>query len=194
MLVKSKKAALITGLHPHTLRKYGDSGVIPCKKDQRGNRLYDVSDYIIGEKVTICYARVSQNKQKEDLKRQVQFLNERYPSAEIVQDIGSGLNFKRKGLLSVLERAMQGECITLVVAYKDRLARFGFDLIEWCIERTGGKVVVLGKKDTSPSDELVNDLMAIITVFSSRLHGLRSYRNKIKEYSTASKRQSEEDS
>jgi predicted site-specific integrase-resolvase len=75
---------------------------------------------------------------------------------------------------------MRGERLTVVVSCRNRLARFGFDLIEWAIKRTGGQVVVLNKIDTSPSAELVADLMAIITVFSFRLHGLRSYRRALK--------------
>lgn len=181
MLVKTGKASKITGLHPNTLRKYAEEGKIPHTKDSRGNRLYDVSAYQNFKVSTICYARVSTPKQKGDLERQCKYLRDKYPKAELVKDIGSGLNFKRKGLQSILERAMRGECITIVVSYRDRLARFGFDLIEWIITRSKGKIVVLNQVDSSPTEELTADLMAIVTVFSSRLHGLRNYRNKIKD-------------
>jgi predicted site-specific integrase-resolvase len=135
---------------------------------------------------TICYARVSTQKQKSDLDRQAEYLAIQYPNAEIIKDIGSGINYKRKGLNSILERAMQGECITLVISYRDRLARFGFELIESIITRSKGKIVVLNQLDTSPESELTGDLMAIITVFAARLHGLRNYKNKIKEHITSS--------
>lgn len=175
-----KKASKITGLHPNTLRKYADNGTIPCYRLPNGDRRYDVSSFIRSRRTVICYSRVSTVKQKDDLERQVQYLEERYPDSERISDIASGLNFKRKGLASVLERAMSGECLTVVVSHRDRLARFGFDLIEYLIQRSGGEVVVLNQLDTSPHSELVADLMAVVTVFSARLHGLRNYRNKTK--------------
>lgn len=175
-----RKAVEATGLHPNTLRKYADNGTIPHYRGPNGDRYFDVSSLVGARAATICYSRVSTPKQKGDLDRQAAFLAERYPGSESIRDIGSGLNFKRKGLRSLLERAMRGERLTVVVTYRDRLARFGFDLIEWAIERSGGKVVVLHQIDTSPTAELVADLMAIVTVFSSRLHGLRSYKRALK--------------
>lgn len=174
------KAAKKTGLHPNTLRKYADNGTIPHYRLPNGDRRLDVSAIVGRRECVVCYARVSTPKQKADLDRQIEYLLDKYPGAETIKDIGSGLNFKRKGLLSLLERAMSGERLTVVVSYRDRLARFGFDLIDWVIRKSGGEVVVLHQLDTSPQSELVSDLMAVITVFSSRLHGLRSYRHKIK--------------
>lgn len=176
--VSLKKAVEITGLHPHTLRKYADRGDIPHYRIPNGDRRFDVSGFVQQKRVCVCYARVSQPKQKEDLDRQCELLRAKYPDGECIRDIGSGLNFKRKGLRALLGRALSGESITVVVTYKDRLARFGFDLIEWILQRNGGEVVVLNKVDTSPVDELTRDLTAIITVFASRLHGLRSHKVK----------------
>jgi predicted site-specific integrase-resolvase len=101
-------------------------------------------------------------------------MRELYPKAEIVEEVGGGLNFKRKGLLTLLERAMQGEQLTLVVAHRDRLARFGFNLIEFVIRNSGGKVVVLDESVGSPERELTEDLLAILHHFSCRMHGSRS--------------------
>ena len=99
----------------------------------------------------------------------------------IIKDIGSGLNFKRKGLQKIIDYAIKGEVCEVVVAYKDRLARFGYDLVEHLIEEySNGKIVVLNNKDMSPEEELTKDLVAIINVFSSRLNGLRKYKNDIK--------------
>lgn len=176
--VTLKKAVETTGLHPNTLRKYADRGDIPHYRLPNGDRRFDVSGFVQQNISTVCYARVSQPKQKPDLDRQCELLQSRYPDAEIFRDIGSGLNFKRKGLKAILERAMSGERLTVVVTYRDRLARFGFDLIEWVLQRSGGSVVVLNQVITSPMDELTRDLTAIITVFSSRLHGLRSHQIK----------------
>lgn len=176
--VPLKKAVEITGLHPNTLRKYADRGDIPNYRIPNGDRRFDVSGFVKRKAGVVGYARVSQPKQKCDLDRQCEFLRTKYPEAEVLRDIGSGLNFKRKGLKALLERAMSGERLTVVVTYRDRLARFGFDLIEWIIQRAGGEVVVLNQVSTSPVDELTRDLTAIVTVFASRLHGLRSHKIK----------------
>ena len=176
--VSLKKAVELTGLHPNTLRKYADRGDIPSYRIPNGDRRFDVSRFGQKPATVVGYARVSQPKQKPDLDRQCEYLQTQHPGCEIIRDIGSGLNFKRKGLRSLLERAMSGEPIHIVVTYKDRLARFGFDLIEHIITRSGGKIVVLNQIATSPVEELTRDLMSIITVFSSRLHGLRSHKVK----------------
>ena len=118
-------------------------------------------------------------------------MRERYPDAEIVRDIGSGLNFKRKGLLAILERLHQGDKLRVVVAYRDRLARFGTELIETLLERNGGELVVLNQRDLSPEEELTTDLLAILTVFSARVNGLRRYRKEIKEDKTLPGRRAE---
>lgn len=96
-----------------------------------------------------------------------------------MKDIGSGINFKRKGLKTILESAINGDKLKLVVAHKDRLCRFGFELIEWIIKRNHGEIVVLSKSELSPQAELTQDLLTILHVFSCRMHGLRSYKDKI---------------
>ncbi|MGD1716379.1 recombinase family protein [Hydrocoleum sp. CS-953] len=80
---------------------------------------------------TICYCRVSSAKQRDDLKRQVEFMQNHYPGAEVIKDIASGLNFKRKGLIAILDRILQGDKLTIIVACRDRLTRFGFELIQY---------------------------------------------------------------
>lgn len=176
------------GMHPNTLRRYADEGKINVIRNEAGQRLFDVDGYIrqSAPATVICYARVSSRHQQNDLVRQRHYLLSSYPDAEVVADTGSGLNFKRKGLLSILERLMQGDKLTLVVAHRDRLARFGFDLIRWLVEYNGGSIVVLDHNEYSPQQELVADLLAIITVFGARVNGLRRYRDKIKEDSTLS--------
>ncbi|MCP4054556.1 MAG: IS607 family transposase, partial [Mesoflavibacter sp.] len=111
--------------------------------------------------------------------RQVDLMQEKYPDAKVIKDIGSGLNFKRKGLKAILEQAIKGDCVNLYIAHKDRLCRFGFDLIEWIFKRNNGKIVVLNEIDLSPDQELTQDLLSILHVFSCRMHGLRSYRKQI---------------
>lgn len=104
-----------------------------------------------------------------------------YPDAEIIKDIGSGINFKRKGLQTLLDRLMQGDKRELIVACGDRLARFGFELIQYMVEQNGGQIVVLDNTVHCPESELTSDLLCILHVFSCRMHGLRKYSKKIKE-------------
>jgi predicted site-specific integrase-resolvase len=131
MYVSVSKASEITGLHPNTLRRKAKEGEIPCKVLKSGHRRFDVSDYMSKpERQTIVYCRVSSQKQKDDLERQVEYMQRIYSGAEIIKDIGSGINFKRKGLTTILERSLSGDVIELVVAHRDRLARFGVDLIK----------------------------------------------------------------
>ena len=106
-------------------------------------------------------------------------MRELYPGAEIVTDVAGGLNWKRKGLLSILERLHRGDKLQIVVAHRDRLARFGFELIEWLVQQNGGEVLVLNQPDASPESELTEDLLAILHTFSCRMHGLRRYRAAI---------------
>jgi len=179
----SREACVILGVHENTLRKWEREKKIKCIRTHGGHRRYDLSDYlpyVTQNKSVICYCRVSLAKQKDMLCQQVKFMEERFPGCEIVKDIGSGLSLKRQGLRSILERSMQGEQIRVVVAYKDRLARFGVELIEWIIKLNGGEVVALNEISLSPKQEIIHDLLTVLHVFSSRLSGLRKYRDIIK--------------
>ncbi|MFM6396561.1 IS607 family transposase [Planktothrix sp.] len=178
-----RKAVEFLGLHPNTLRKYADEGKIKSIKNSAGQRLYDVESYIrdtVGA-TTVCYCRVSSTKQRDDLDRQVAYMQSIYPDAEIIRDIGSGLNFKRKGLQGLLVRLMRGDKLTIIVACRDRLCRFGFEIFEFMAEQNGGSIVVLENSVHCREAELTADLLSILHVFSCRMHGLRSYSQKIKE-------------
>ena len=122
--IPGRKAAEQLGIHQNTLRRYADEG------------RYDVDAFLreSADVALVCYCRVSSAKQRDDLARQVAFMRERYPNAEIVSDIGGGLNFRRKGLVTLLERLQRGDKLRIVVAHRDRLARFGFELIQWLAE------------------------------------------------------------
>lgn len=192
--VKLKKAVEYYGLHETTVRRYAKNGNVKSKRTATGRWLFD-----IGEESTeckhsiICYCRVSSRKQQDDLARQVVYMRENFPNAEIIQDIGSGLNYKRNGIKTLLDRILRGEKLTIVVAYRDRLARFGVELIEQLIKTNGGELVVLNNIVYSPEQELTQDLLAILTVFSCRMHGLRRYTSKIKEDKNLSKPTTEAD-
>ena len=179
----SRDACKILGVHFNTLRIWEKEQKIKCIRTSGGHRRYDLTDFLKEspkDMKTICYCRVSSAKQKDDLARQVQFMADQYPGSEVVKDVGSGINFKRNGLRTILERSMRGEQLKVVVAYKDRLARFGSEVIEWVIKQNGGELVVLSEVSLSPEQELTQDLLTILHVFSCRMHGLRKYRDKIK--------------
>jgi len=180
--IKGKEACEILGVSHNTLRKMADDGRIETIRIS-GQRRYNVATYLglQQQQSIICYCRVSSHKQCDDLARQVAFLREKYPQATMVKDIGSGLNFKRKGLNAILERAMRGDKLKVVVAHRDRLARFGYELIRFIIESNGGKLVVLSEDSLSPTEELTKDLLNIIHVFSYRMHRLRNYKKQISE-------------
>ena len=138
------------------------------------------------KKKVIGYYRVSTNSQKKELKNQLKYLETfSLKSGKIVDeyltDIGSGINFKRKNLQKIINMVLNQEVSEVIVTYKDRLARFAFDLLEWLFESNGCKITVINIERSSPQKELVEDLMSIIHVFSTRLYGLRQYKRKIKK-------------
>lgn len=171
--VPLRKAQARLGLCGNTLRKYADDGIIPTIRNAAGQRLYDVEAYVRktqGIAETVCYCRVSSRKQRDDLARQVEFMRKHHPTAEIITDIGSGLNFKRKGLRPLLERLLRGDQLRVVVAHRDRLARFGFELVQFLVEQNGGELVVLDRAVDSPHVELTKDLLHVLHVFACRMH------------------------
>lgn len=163
-----------------TLRIWDSEKKIESVRTKGGHRRYIVEeDETKGRR--ICYCRVSTKEQKKDLERQVEFFRINYPDHEIIKDIGSGINFNRKGFQAILDSAIKGNVSEVVVTHKDRFVRFGFKFFEGIIDRySSGKIVVLDDKTSSPEEELVHDLLSIITVFSSRLYGLRSHETKRK--------------
>jgi predicted site-specific integrase-resolvase len=153
------------------------------------NTLYNVNKYLreknvlYKERVKICYCRVSSNKQKEDLERQIKYMKEKFPTHTIIQDIGSGINYKRKGLQELMEKAINSEIEELVIAYKDRLTRFGYEMIEWLIKKySNGKITIINKEEEeTPVEELTKDIVSIMNVYVAKVNGLRKYKTHIKE-------------
>ncbi len=132
------------------------------------------------KRISIIYARVSTAKQTDDLRKQIALLEHNYPEHVLYSDVGSGLNYKRKALRKMVEQVLAGKVREIVVTYRDRLCRFSFELFEWLFARFGTRIVVLEEPDSSPEKELVDDLLAVITVFGARANGLRKYKSKIK--------------
>ncbi|MBW4667663.1 MAG: IS607 family transposase [Cyanomargarita calcarea GSE-NOS-MK-12-04C] len=186
--VPPRVAATRLGVSTKTLERWLAEGKIEGIFTQGGQRRYNLDSIIpvrsgnpTDERATLLYARVSSRSQKSDLEQQVKFLKSRYPDAEIITDIGSGLNFKRKGLQSLLDRVLTNSCKLVVIAHKDRLCRFGFDLIAWLCTRMQTEILVLDLHYLSPEREMVEDILAIVHVFSCRLYGLRKYKKQIVE-------------
>jgi putative resolvase len=148
------------------------------------------------EKVNVCYARVSSSQQQDDLQRQIEYLQQQCPGEEIIQDIGSGLDFKRRGFQTLLERVFRGDIRQVTIVYRDRLCRFGIEMVEWLFRKTNTKLVVLHQTeaDEQPSreQELAQDLLAIVNVFVARNNGLRAAENRRKRRRAQEEEEKEE--
>lgn len=182
-----KEAAETLGVHYHTLYAMVKRGEL--EYIMIGNhKMFNVEKFLKKQNVNefdtrlkICYCRVSSNKQKDDLKRQISVMKKKFPEYIMISDIGSGLNDNRKGYKKIIDHAIKGEIEILVVAYKDRLVRFGYDLIEWIIkEYSNGQIIVLNKREEeTPTEELSKDLISIMNVYVAKVNGLRKYKKHI---------------
>lgn len=184
--VTPREAAKILGVHVSSLRRWENEGKLKAIRTPGGQRRFILEEIEKAAGVpravrTVCYGRVSTHSQQDDLQRQLEHLRQRYPEAEIISETGSGLNFRRKKFLSVLERIIDGDIQRLVVAHPDRLVRFGIELVKWLCEKFECNLVVLNDRKLSPDQELVQDMLSIIHCFSSRLYGLRKYSKQVKE-------------
>jgi predicted site-specific integrase-resolvase len=182
--VTTRVASRHLGVAATTLRKWADNGTINYIRTPGGKRLYEIDQLIptnqeTQSKQSICYCRVSSNGQKEDLQRQIQYMQNKFPNHTIMYDIGSGINFNRKSLRTILELSSKGLVKEVVVAYRDRLCRFAFELCQWFFHLHGVKLMVLNETmDSSANSELAEDLLAIINVFNCRVNGKRKYKTK----------------
>jgi len=190
------KAAKLLGVTVKTLQRWEREGrLIPVARTRTNRRLYTESQlraYIglrrAGSEPTrvIAYCRVSTAAQKPDLANQRRVLEEfvvakGLANVEFVEEVGGGLNFKRKRFLEIMDAIGRREVKTLILAHRDRLTRFGFEWFEHYAKSNGCELLVLNQERLSPEEEMVQDLMTIVHCFSSRLHGLRHYRKKLKE-------------
>lgn len=188
--ITPKEVAKILKVSSFTLTRWADDGKIDFIKTPYGSRLYDIKslksegvskvlDIKKDNKKSYAYCRVSTHGQSEDLERQIKFMQGQYPLHIIVSDIGSGINYKRKGLTTILDDVFDGNVKEVVVAYKDRLCRFGYELFEWFFAKHKVRLVVLNEDvHTDPNEELTRDLLSIINVFSARINGRRKYNTK----------------
>jgi excisionase family DNA binding protein len=195
--ITAGEAAQLSGLEIQTIRRLIDSKKISGFTTPAGHRRISrkslqgmLHNDSLSVQVETCerenflYTRVSTKKQMDDLSRQIEFVSRpEYSSYNLISDIGSGINFKRKGLQSLLDSCLRNRIGEVVVAYRDRLCRFGFELIESLINKAGGKITIIGpqNEEVDESKELADDLLAIVTIFSCRQMGRRSYKNRKSE-------------
>ena len=179
------------GVSIGTLRRWERTGKLVGERTPGGHRRYDLAklrpERFRAEdeaaRRTIAYARVSSHDQREDLERQQQVL-ELYCARqgwtfEVVSDLGSDMNYHKKGLKKLLDAIVEGSVGRLVVTHRDRLLRFGAELVFAICEAKGVEVVILNKgEDMSFEEDLAQDVLEIVTVFSARLYGSRSHRNR----------------
>lgn len=184
MYITPQEANRRFGYHTKTLGRWAREGKVDFITSPGGHYRYSVESL---EKLTtstddrkiILYARVSTGTQKDDLASQVDYVSKAYPQARMITDIGSGMNFKRKKFLDLMEQVSRGEIKLIVVAHKDRLARFGFDFIEWFCNINNCSIEVLNHTYKTPHAELMDDFMAVMHCFSSKLYFLRRYKSDI---------------
>lgn len=190
-LISINEASKQLGVSISTLRRWDKSGVLVAEKTPNGHRRYDINKlnpnllHGIGNKdrKTVAYARVSNHDQKDDLERQIQVL-ELYCAKqgwtfEIINDLGSGMNYHKKGLKQLLDDILNDKIGRLVLTHKDRLLRFGAELVFALCEARNVEVVIINQgENLSFEEELAQDVLEIITVFSARLYGSRSKKNK----------------
>ena len=189
-MLSIKEAAEFLGISIDTLRRWERVGKITSMRTQGGHRRYDKKELIkfkMGDnsenRITIAYCRVSSSDQKEDLQRQIENVSQ-YCIANgyqfrVISDLGSGLNYKKKGLQELIELICSNSIERIVVNYKDRLIRFGFELMEQLCSIYNVKIEIINlTEDKSYEEELVEDVLSVITVFSAKLYGARSYKSK----------------
>lgn len=180
--VGGKEASEKLGVHQRTLYQWEKKGWIHTMRTKGGKRLYDIGTYLEeneehNKKVNVCYVRVSTVGQKGDLERQIKYMKKKYPNHKIIKDIGSGINLNRRGLNKIIDMAIEGKINEVVIAYKDRLARFGYDMIERIIEKySGGRIKIINKtKEKEKKEEVIEDVLQIMNVFVAKINGMRKY-------------------
>lgn len=184
----------IVGVSVHTLQRWDREGRLKPSRTPGNRRVYTDKDVAqaLGSKIsqvdrrTVAYTRVSSQAQKPDLDNQVTLLQQYCAASGIVvgewvKEIGGGLNFSRPKFLKIIDGIITGRIECLVIAHKDRLARFGFEMIEHLCATHDCKLVIMDNEAVSPEQEMIQDMLAIVHCFSARLYGLRNYRKALRK-------------
>jgi putative resolvase len=183
-----KEAKKLLGVTTRTIQRWDKQGKIKVVRTVGGRRRIPESEIkrILGlreERVVVGYARVSSTTQKDDLERQKQLLHNYakdrgYDKVQILSDVGSGLNEKRKGFLKLLEMVTERKVSKVIVVYKDRLTRFSFETLRKMFQAFGTEIEVINSEEKTPQEELVEDLITIVSHFAGKLYGMRSHKCK----------------
>lgn len=191
---KPKDFSELLGVSVKTLQRWDREGVLKANRTPTDRRYYTYDQYLQFKGIqldndtreVVIYARVSTKNQKDDLHNQVEFLKQ-FANAkgiiinQCIEDYGSGLNYNRKKWNQLLEQVMEQKIKTIIVSSKDRFIRFGYDWFEKFCMKFNTSIVIVNNETLSPNEELVQDIISILHVFSCRLYGLRKYKNQIKE-------------
>jgi putative resolvase len=182
------EASSITGIEAQTIRKMADKASFICYRTPSQQRRINlqslqefISNSISNQKISqvsrknILYARVSSKKQMDDLSRQVEYLKRarlEFFDYQLISDVASGINFKRKGLSTILDMCLHGTIGNIIVAHKDRLCRFGFELINELVQKSGGNIIVLNENENKSNEQE----LSVIQIFCCRQMGKRKYK------------------
>ena len=191
---KPKDFAELLGVSVKTLQRWDRDGILKANRTPTDRRYYTYEQYLQFKGIqtendrrdTVIYARVSTRNQKDDLQNQVEFLKQFCNAKgmivnQCIEDFGSGLNYNRKKWNQLLDEVMENKIKTIVISDKDRFIRFGYDWFEKFCEKFNTKIMIVNNETLSPKEELVQDILLILHVFSCRLYGLRKYKNQIKK-------------
>ncbi|MBS7612265.1 IS607 family transposase [Candidatus Bathyarchaeota archaeon] len=181
-----KEAKKLLGVTTWTIQQWDRQGKIKCVRTVGGRRRVPESEIkrLLGlkeERAVVGYARVSSSTQRDDLERQKQLISsyareKGYGEIQILTDIGSGLNEKRKSFLKLLETVSEKRVSKVIVAYEDRLTRFGFEILRRIFSAFGTEIEVINHEEKTPQAELIEDLITIVSHFAGKLYGMRSHR------------------
>jgi len=191
MLLSAGQLAKELGVHIETIRRWDRDGKIKAVRTTGGHRRFELNqvkamldnEKLKDKKITVIYARVSTPNKKDDLNRQIERL-ESFCMAKgweykTISDIGSGINYNKKGLQKLIEMIISNQIKRVVINYKDRLVGFGYELIEKICNLKGVEIVVVSSDESKTfQQEMVEDILSILTVFSAKLYGSRSHKNK----------------
>jgi putative resolvase len=191
---KPKDFAELLNVSVKTLQRWDRDKILVAKRTPTDRRYYTYDQYLefkgvsndSNTKKKIIYTRVSTNNQKDNLKNQVKFLLD-FANAkgiiidEVIEDIGSGLNYNRKKWNKLIEHCMENKIDSIMVTHKDRFIRFGYEWFERFLGKYDVKIIVVNNETLSPNEELVQDIISILHVFSCKIYGMRKYKKKIEE-------------
>ncbi|MCR1964411.1 IS607 family transposase [Clostridium perfringens] len=191
---KPKEFAELLNISIITLQRWDNDGKLKAFRTTTNRRYYTYEQYLeytgihkeTDSRKIVIYTRVSTSNQKDDLKNQVEFLRQ-YANTkgiivdEVIEDYGSGLNYNRKKWNRLIDSCMTNEISTIIITHKDRFIRFGYDWFESFLAKFNVEIIVVNNESLSPQEELVQDIISILHIFSCRIYGLRKYKKKIRE-------------